>query len=189
LLYSVSNDGGQQLVLADLEGNLTHEVTDYDQKISFSLSPTNDRVAYVVSPANAPTAAFGPLYVVDLANNRTRQLSGEPAMAFFWSPDGSKLAYIVIDDSGEVLRLRWHVWNGATMTSYAPFVPSRTFLQGYITFFDQYARSMSIWSPDSAAFTYAATDEETGSNIWVQSLEASEPVRVSRGVFAAWSPR
>ena len=189
LLYAVGEAGAQQLILSDIEGNLTQEITDFDQNISFGLSPSNDRVAYAITPPGVGTAAFGPLYVVELESNRTRELTSDPVMAFFWSPDGTKLAYLVMDDSGEVLRLRWHVWDGTASKPYAAIVPSRTFLQGYIAFFDQYARSMSIWSPDSTAFAYAAVDDMLGNNIWVQQLDADEPEQVSRGVFVAWSPR
>src|SRR5690606_33840726 len=138
-----------------------------EERITFSLSPNGDRVAYAVTPAGVATAAFGPLYVVELENNRTRELSAAPVMAFFWSPDGTKLAYLVIDESGEVLRLRWQVWDGTTNKGYAAIVPSRIFLQSYLTFFDQYARSMTIWSPDSTAFAYAALDDTLGNNIWI----------------------
>ena len=189
LLYARGETGAQQLILADTDGNLTQEITDFEQQISFNLSPTSDRVAYAVSPANVGTAAFGSLYIVELASNRTRELATEPVMAFFWSPDGTKLAYLVVDNQNEVPRLRWHVWDGTTKKAFAAFVPSRAFLQAYIAFFDQYARSMTLWSPDSNAFAYAAVDETAGNHIWVQQLDRDEPERVSRGVFVAWSPR
>jgi TolB protein len=189
LLYALGEAGRQQLVLTDPEGNLSQEITDFSENISFSLSPTSDRVAYVITPANVGTAAFGPLYVVELDSARTRELSSDPVMAFFWSPDGTKLAYLVTDESGGVLRLRWRVWDGTSNKSYAAIVPSRTFLQAYLAFFDQYARGMTIWSPNSDAFTYAAVDPIMGNNIWVQRLDADEPQRVSRGVYATWSPR
>jgi TolB protein len=165
------------------------EITDYSETISFGLSPTNDRVAYAITPVTVGTAAFGPLYVMELENGATRELSSTPVMAFFWSPDGSKLAYLVTDSSGDVLRLRWYVWDGTASTPYAAIVPSRTFLQSYLVFFDQYARSMSIWAPDSSAFAYAAVDPVQGNTIWVQALDETEPQQVSRGVFVTWSPR
>lgn len=189
LLYALGEPGAQQLVLSDPDGNLTQQITDFDQQISFGLNPTSDRIAYAVSPPNVGTAALGPLYVVELPSLRTRELSSAPVMAFFWSPDGKKLAYLVVDDSAEIVRLRWYVWDGTRSTPYAAIVPTRAFLQAYIAFFDQYARSMTVWSPDSQAFTYAAIDPSLGNNIWVQSLDQAEPIRVGRGVFVAWSPQ
>jgi TolB protein len=189
VLYALGGPGAQQLVLADTDGNLSQEITDYDQKISFSLSPDNTRVAYAVSPRNVATAAFGPLYVVELATSRTRELSSAPVMAFFWSPSGDNLAYLQVDESEAEPRLRWHVWDGTQSTAYAAIVPSRTFLQAHIAFFDQYARSMTIWAPDGSAFAYSAIDPTYGNSIWVQWLDQELPQRLSRGVFVAWSPR
>jgi TolB protein len=189
LLYALGEANQQQLVIADLEGNLTHEITDFNDNITFSLSPTNDRVAYVVTSENVGLNAFGPLYVVDLESAATRELASNPVMAFFWSPDGSKLAYLEMDESEEVLRLRWRVWDGTKSKPYAAIVPSRTFLQAYLAFFDQYTRGMTIWAPDSSAFAYSAVDNSTGNNIWVQRLDAEEPELVSRGVYVTWSPR
>lgn len=189
LLYAVGKQGVQKLILADDKGNQLQEITDYDQSITFSLSPDDMRIAYAVTPSSINIAAFGPLYVVDLAGNRTSEIADKPVLAFFWSPDGAKLAYLVTDDSGSQLRLRWYVWDGKQNTAYAAIVPSQTFMEGYLQFFDQYARGMSIWSPDSTAFAYAAFDDQTGNNIWVQRLDATEPEDVSPGVFVAWSPR
>jgi hypothetical protein len=81
------------------------------------------------------------------------------------------------------------VWDGQENRAYAAIVPSRTFLQAYLLFFDQYARGMTIWSPDSSAFAYAAIDPLGGNNIWVQHLDDDEPQEVSRGIFVSWSPR
>lgn len=189
LLYALGEANQQQLVLADLEGNLTQEITDYSESISFSLSPTDDRVAYAITPIGVGTAAFGPLYVVELETARTRELSSKPALAFFWSPDGEKLAYLVTDESEEIPQLRWVVWDGASNREYEAIVPSRTFLQSYLAFFDQYARGMTLWSPDSTAFAYASVDPLTGNNIWVQYLDEETPQQVSRGVFVSWSPQ
>ena len=110
-------------------------------------------------------------------------------MAFFWSPSGDNLAYLQVDESEAEPRLRWHVWDGTQSTAYAAIVPSRTFLQAHIAFFDQYARSMTIWAPDGLAFAYSAVDATYGNSIWVQWLDQELPQRISRGVFVAWSPR
>jgi TolB protein len=189
LLYALGEAGKQQLVLTDLEGNLIQEITDYSESISFSLNSTNDHVAYAITSVGLGTAAFGPLYVVELDSLRTRELSSEPVMAFFWSPDGEKLAYLATEESDGITRLRWYVWDGTEKRAYDTLVPSRTFLQAHLAFFDQYARGMTLWSPDSSAFAYAAVDSDTGNNIWVQQLNSDTPQQVGRGTFVAWSPR
>jgi TolB protein len=188
-VYALSDAAGQRLVLADVRGGAQQDITDFDDQISFTLSPDGSALAYAVTPAAAGTAAFGPLYVVEMATGRTRELSDTPVLAFFWSPDSRKLAYLALDTERTSFGLRWHVWDGTSTRAYASIVPTRTFLQSYLAFFDQYAQSMRIWSPDSSAFVYAAVAPETGSAIWVQALDASAPAMVGSGVFAAWSPR
>ncbi len=191
-VYAVLDDGGRRrLVVAALDGAIVQEITDYAALISFSLSPAATQLAYVVT--DDPLAGtLGPLYLMELADNSTRQISAEPVLAFFWSPDSQKLAYAVAETERGALRLRWHVWDGERRTAYSAFRPSRTYLQSYLLFFDQYAQSIRFWAPDSTAFTYAgaAADGSGRIGIWVQQLgEGRQPVRVSDGYFSAWSPQ
>lgn len=193
LVFAVSEGDLQKLVITDTAGNRVDEITDYEDRITFSLSPDSGpnrgKLAYVVTGDNSiGTAALGPLYVVDLATKTTREISSRPVIAFFWSPDGGKMAYLTLERASDVVRSRWHVWDGKQSRAYDSILPSAQFLQRYLTFFDQYAQSMRIWSPDSRAFTYAGANEDNLSGVWVQLLDEDEPVLVGRGVFAAWSP-
>jgi TolB protein len=190
LIYAVDDPSGQRLIVADLLGNELNEVTDFDDRITFTQSPNSQRIAYVITSEPISLAAFGPLYVFDAESQRTRELTDRPVIAFFWSPDGEKLAYLVAEEIAESLWLRWYVWNGERTQGYDTIVPSRTFLQRYLAFFDQYAQSMNIWSPDSTAFAYAGVDQAGRRGVWVQEVgEGKEPTLVSRGVFVAWSPK
>lgn len=190
LVYAIDDEGRQRLVMADLEGEIINDLTDFSERITFSLSPDGNQLAYIETESDVGMAALGPLYVVDLATMSTRELSAEPAIAFFWSPDGSKLAYMVAEPTARTaFNFRWNVWDGDTRQAYADFTPSRTFFQSYLSFFDQYAQSMSMWSPDSSAFTYAGSDNGLF-GVWVQELgEDVEPQRVARGVVVSWSPQ
>lgn len=189
IVYALGDGQGQRLVVSDPAGESAINLTDYSDSIAFSLNPTGDQLAYVVTPSGINTAAFGPLYVVDAAGRRTVELAAEPVLAFFWSPDGEKLAYLVVDLTEGTSLLKWMVWDGERRREYARITPTRTFLQSYIAFFDQYARGMTIWSPDSTAFAYAAVTRRGGPQIFVQALDADEPERVAPGVFVSWSPR
>ncbi len=189
LVYAVTEEDRQRLIVTDLEGGLVEEVTDYVDRITFSLSPDGRQVAYVVSESESGMAALGPLFVYELESQQTRELSAVPVIAFYWSPDSQKLAYLTPDSGGQRIDFRWNVWDGKGKTEYADFLPSRTFFQSYLAFFDQYAQSMSIWAPDSSAFTYAGTDRGR-SGIWVQPLgEGERAIPVGPGVVVAWSPR
>lgn len=111
---AVDQDGTNQLILADLAGNVLRQITAYADGISFTVSPTNERLAYTVSDTNTGSPAVGELYVVDINTSRTRELISDPVVAFFWSPDGKKLAYQVVERTEGGIGLRWHVcmeWN------------------------------------------------------------------------------
>lgn len=189
IVYAVEDGLGQNVVIDSAEGGSPSVVTDFDERISFGLSPTGDRLAYVLTPTASQVNTLGPLYVTDIATRRTRELTGGPVWAFFWSPDGAKLAWLAIDQSTGRLWLRWQVWDGAKSTTYARFLPTRVFLERYLAFSDQYAQSMRIWSPDSSRFVYTGTDENERPGVWVQSLEGGAPDWIAAGVFAAWSPQ
>jgi len=192
LFYAISQDGTQYLIGTDLDGEVIHEVTDYDNRITFILSPDGQQLAYVPTDSGAPgMAALGSLYIMDLESGGTREVTDGFVLAFFWSPDSQKVAYLNVELSpnGE-MQLRWNVWDGEENTAYDITMPSRTFLTNYLSYFDQYAQSMTLWSPDSTAFTYAGSNGRGQRGIWVQELgEDKDAKLIYNGVYATWSPR
>ena len=194
LIYAVSDAQTQRLLLADPTGEALGDVTDYDGRISFQLSPDGRQVAYVATDAAVEASTLGPLYVVDAATQQTRELSNRPVIAFYWSPDGQKLAFLTLDAVNGRIGLRWNIWNGRVTRQYAGFFPSQELLENYIPFFDQYAQSHRIWSPQGDAIVFAGTLENGKSGVWVQPVGASEdqqaapPINIGAGVSATWSP-
>jgi len=88
------------------------------------------------------------------------------------------------------MQLRWNVWDGEDNIAYDVTMPSRTFLTSYLSYFDQYAQSMNLWSPDSSAFTYSGSNAKGRRGIWVQALGEDEEAKlIHDGIYAAWSPR
>jgi Tol biopolymer transport system component len=109
-------------------------------------------------------------------------VSDSPALAFFWSPTGERLLVLDLVDSGEA---RWQVWSDGELEEVVRFELEPSFARDLLPFFDQYAQSMSLWSPDGSAFAFPGSiDGEAG--IWVQKL-GEEPTRVSAGTWVAWS--
>ena len=191
IIYAINQGAERALVLSDTEGKELQEVTTYSDKIVFSASPTSRYFAYTTQdPASLQNSASG-LYIVDIETMKTQEVSSEASLGFIWSPDGKKLAFMQIDEINNEPRVRWYIWKAADglVTEYDAFVPSRTFLQSYLPFFDQYVQSMTMWSPDSSAFVYAGNGSEGGSSIWVQYIEDKEAIEVGSGVFATWSPK
>jgi TolB protein len=189
LLFAVADERNRRLVVSDAVGAQQRELTDFDERISAAMSPDATQVAYALTPDVASANTLGPLYVTDIATLRTKQLSARPVWAFEWSPDGTRLAWLAAERLDGAFWMRWNVWDGETTKSYAPFLPSRTYLNDYLTYSDQYAQSTRLWSPDSTAIAYAGKDRNERRGIWVQQLDASEPEWVSGGVMVTWSPR
>ncbi|MCS6825320.1 MAG: hypothetical protein NZ553_01770 [Caldilinea sp.] len=189
LIYAVA-DGRQRLIVADRAGRELVELTDYTGRIAFSLSPDGAQMAYVVTNDALRWSVFGPLYVVDVETLRTREVTDDPVLAFYWSPDGRRLAYLTLEFVDGRLGLRWHVWEGRRVARYAFFLPFSIFVENYLPFFDQYAQSHRIWSPAGDAFVFAGALQDGRSGVWVQDVIAGgEPRLLGPGVIASYSPR
>lgn len=190
LVYATADATRQRLIVTDVAGVELQELTDYPGRISFSLSGDGAQLAYIVTAPGSASSTLGPLYTVEIDTLRTREVTANPVLAFYWSPSGDKLAYLGVEVIAGRLGLRWYVWDGRTSTPYAGFLPSRTFLEGYLPFFDQYAQSHRIWSADGSAFVFTGTLADGRSGVWVQEVKADvAPRLIGPGAFAVWSPR
>ena len=125
-----------------------------------------------------------------------------PVLAFFWSPDGTKIALVTLSERQSALS--WALYNVETneRMRLVDFVPSAEQLTMF-QFFDQYAYSHSIWSPDSASIVFAGdlvTDSVTASSeshpghasfhIVVVDVEpVAEAHVIGEGIMGFWSPR
>jgi Tol biopolymer transport system component len=205
LVYPVRRADGDHLVLrtpGTTDDQSERDLLDYEGHISFVVAPHQPKVALTLSPPTAGATSFGTLYVVDYAGDTPvlASVHDGPVMACWWSPDGTRLLYLVADVTGSARPIptqaaprqfwaTWHVWDGKDSVTLARFAPSQTFLGEYLPFADQYAQSMTLWSPDSRSFCYAGHGEERHDGIYVQDVDAaSPPKRIADGVYAAWSP-
>lgn len=128
--------------------------------------------------------------VVDLATGREERVSTDLAAAWYWSPDGSRLAVLepVYDGDGPI-SFRWRVWDGSSDLLTPTFTASLPLLQETTPFFSQYAQSWSMWSPDGSAFAFPIDLPGAANTIVVQPADAElPPFAVGRGTFVAWSP-
>ena len=126
------------------------------------------------------------LAVVGLNDGLVEIVATGGIAAFFWDATGRRLLYLEIFDAASS-QLAWHVWEDGQVVDFPPFIPNPTWWVSFAPFFDQYAQSMSLWSPDASAFAYPGrVGDETG--VWVQHLDQPGPVRVSSGSWVAWRP-
>jgi TolB protein len=177
--------------------------------------PSGDELAFI-SPATAEGRNrflfFGPLRLFNAQSGTLRTLTNDTVVAFFWAPDGQKIAFFTIAGSGQqqVARasgarfairpdiqgqedeFRLSLWlaypQSGEVQHMLDFRPTTLFLNQFLPFFDQYAHSHQLWSPDSSALVLPVA-EEAQSQIYVISAEGPEIEAIAAGSIAFWSPR
>jgi Tol biopolymer transport system component len=209
--YLFARDGGSgpdELMLAR-DGNETTLVT-YTGRIAFAWSPDGTRVAYSVS--NNAEPHYASLTVIDADGSHPRKRVDVDHVAYFWSPDGKHIAFLTtrraspdvigqapsklaaprIEQSEVNVELAWHVVDVETGKSIdvAFFRPTGHFMFT-ISFFDQYAQSITFWSPDSHYLLFAGRPLGQRSAVYRvdATVEAGQATRVGPGEFAVWSWR
>lgn len=183
---SVIEDGAEQILVSDLDG-----------VVAFAWSPDGKRVAYVDDR--------GPLVVVDsMSGEVISQTVIGGVVSFFWSPDSRKLAYItpaVPPDSATAksglaaaqvqrdISLAWSVLDVDTgdVTRYDAFTPTQEMVYMF-AYFDQFAQSHRVWSPDSRYLTYGASINDSPSiQILDTNVDDAVPRSVAGGTLPIWS--
>lgn len=202
LLLGVSNEANTDLVVADGD-SLTTLVSGQSRPLWFAWSPDGSQVAYI--------DRNGPLLVLDAATGEVVARSPvEGVIAFFWSPNGEHIAYITLStvepggfnayEPGEIKVLAqqqpaptgiaWSVLDIADGANrrYGSFVPSNEFIY-LLTYFDQFAQSHRVWSPNSRQIVYAEVTPEGRRVIDVldTTQDISVPLVIADGRIAIWS--
>jgi TolB protein len=178
---------GETGSLGEVRGRTIFSATRDGSRIAVSSFSDQDGVSIAARPGRlTQTEQVLPanrLIVLDVESGEWKTVTTEPVAAFFWSPNGSRL--LVLGRGDLELSVEWSVWDGQ-LTGYGSFVPSPSFIQNLVPFFDQYAQSFTLWSPDGGSFAYpAATDGDPG--IWIQKVEGGDPTRVGNGSWVSWS--
>ena len=174
---------------------------------AFLWSPSGDFLALAGSTRVVSYLGLSLLVYRDLALFSEREmvqtiLIQDNVMAYFWSPDGSRLAYVAPSEEAGVLR--WTVLNVVNgerwpLVDFIPSIDQLTIFQ----FFDQYAYSHSPWSPDSRSLVFAGklADETVpvsatfgvarqGSNIIVVGTDPDPLTQtIAEGLLGFWSPQ
>lgn len=192
-------------------------LVNYQSIINFVWSPDGQNIAY--STFDEDLAQFDVLTIVDPESGASSTFTTGGHLAYFWSPDSTRIAYLtvretssdeVFDQSPQTARqvtgllaprvaqdgARFElVWNVAdissgqiaTLVSFAPG-PQFAFV---IPYFDQYAQSVTFWSPDSRYLLLAGSPSGRESAIYrvdtLAALESERLARIGPGQFAIWS--
>lgn len=135
------------------------------------------------------------LVVFDLETGSLETVTEDPVLAWEWSPDSTKLAWLR-PESGGGRAARWRFWSvtgeqpAGDLTTPVVTISSKEALN-YLPFFAQYTQSVNRWSPDSSAFAIAGTIDPTvgppRAGIWIHLVDQpARPVRVAEGDFVTW---
>ena len=123
----------------------------------------------------------------------------EDVIAFFWSPDSASLAYVTSPNPLGVMSWRIMEVGSGTRRSLVDFIPSLDQLTMF-QFFDQYAYSHALWSPDSSSLVFAgvlpdgllpvSSRQPTTPRIIVLGVGESPTVdEIAEGFLGFWSWR
>ena len=193
----------QQLILTDSTGRVQHALLDFEGTIAFDWAPKGDYAAYLTADAGRQTLV-GELTFLDLRKPEEPKhirIEAEDVMGFFWAPDGKKLAYFVpvmLSEAAEgeqqtaentrfLLELHIAELKSGDTERIAAFQPTETFLNIF-PFFDQYQRSVTIWSPDSRNLVISAMANESTQGLFIVPASGDfEPRFLAEGRLGFWS--
>lgn len=189
---------GESVVLAsDPDGQHPRPLLTRDGLLAIVAEPgAGPRVAVSHAPRGEGTPYQG-IDVVDVETGVVTRVSDQPCLAFFWSPRGDWLLQAQVDADNNCIH--WHrvEVDGSAAVHLASFWPTRDLLF-FLHFFDQYALSHSLLSPDGARLVYAGYPAGEGQadlsmppRIWVKDVTdpARPPIEIARGSFAVYAPR
>jgi TolB protein len=144
-------------------------------------APNSDQIAYSILGLES----YGPLKLIDGAGGTARTLSHQDdhVTAFFWSPDGTQIAYLTYADAYDHEGPRtWHIVDvtSGAIRDLGTFTPSAAFV-GLQDFFDAYTFSFSPWAPDGARLAYGAND-----GVYIIDTAAGSATKQTDGVLGMW---
>ncbi|MBK8984795.1 MAG: PD40 domain-containing protein [Chloroflexi bacterium] len=205
-------DGTSWLVVTDQQSG-DRWLERHAGMVALGWSPVGDKLAFTSSIRERSATFWGPLRLFDAASGETRLLSAATVLGFFWSPDGRYLATISTGGSNNDFgtnaanagdgrrpilakpnpQAEAHPFNLTVINvetgeekQLLNFTPSALFISQFLPFFDQYALSHRIWSPNSDAVVLAVL-EEGRSQIKVVPTDGRSIITLGRGDMPFWS--
>jgi TolB protein len=170
------------LRLIDLEDGDSRQLVS-ETVLAFFWSPDGRAIAYLTLENLQRPFEFDDAPVARSIEEPLSQLPGAAAKAALLAKSRSQ------DD--EALRIGLglsivDVESGDT-SLLTVFEPSTVFLNQFLPFFDQYALSHRLWSPDSNALVMPMENAEGSNFIVVVPVDGSDPYAIAPGVAAFWS--
>jgi TolB protein len=199
LVGVTTTDGSTDLMIVGAEEPITL-AANLTTFVSYNWSPDGNHVAYREASRNG----FGPVMVLDALTGETiARSTSTGAIAFFWSPDSQQVAYLTLASAGgtfsashlqaqgptQPVGIAWSILDVSSgeVRQYGQFFPTQETLY-LMQFFDQFAQSHRIWSPDSRHLLYSeVTTSGPVINLLDTAQRGSVPISVAEGVIGIWS--
>lgn len=209
ILLTRLQDGQQEIILTDSTGKYEKTLGTFKLNTAFGWSSDSKRVAFIEGKQTMQAGAIGDLKIVDLETSKTIS-AAENVVAFYWSPNGQKLAYFIpklANDSSSssssgsgstssgsgsaspTLLLELDMFDVATGKSNKLFTyqPTDPFVS-LLPYFDQYHQSNTIWSPDNNNLVLSFIDNQGTPGIAIVAASGQmEPRILTQGLLAFWS--
>lgn len=208
-----TGDGTSRLVVDDSETG-QQWTQRHTGMVALGWSPAGNKLAFSNGLSDRMTTFWGPLRLLDAETGEATILSDNTVLAFFWSPDGRYLATIHTDEDNhsfgviagrkengrpiplarlntqrqiQQFRLTIIPVETGELREVAVFAPTRLFVGQFLPFFDQYALSHRLWSPDSSAVVLPVIENGV-SRVKVFPINGEPPLDLGRGEMPFWSP-
>ena len=189
-------NGLQRLVAINLKDRSAKMLTEFYGLAAAAWRPGFAQVGLARQTIRS-TGFYSGLWLVDYETREEVQLTDDPALAFYWSPDGSKVAYVTPSEGAEgSLRFCVVGVESGDKVYLSDFVPSQEQLIHFM-YFDQYAQSHPVWSPDSRSLLafgqpgYHITrsplpSDESNRAILLDATGGEEPRDLAGGFIGCW---
>ncbi len=151
LAYALPEDGGAVIMKAKFQGTGGVEVARFAGGVALGFRPGTQELT-VAMTADPSTGGFDELWSIDLGRDGapSRKLARGPFVSFLWAPTADRLAVVAPAFSGDGRYvIRSLSPEGKAIAASEPFLPSEDY-RIYLAFFDQYANSHSLWTPDGS---------------------------------------
>ena len=196
-IFSDVGDERQALLIAEVGDGGVKALTEVDGAGAFAWRPDGNAVG-LVRYLDRQSGYYAGLWLLETEGPGERGVTDDRVMCFFWSPDGSKIAYITPSEDAEG-SVRWAVLEVDTesVRYLADFRPTQEQLTTFM-FFDQYGQSHSPWSPDGRFLVFSGSlgyqiernplPEGPSTGVLVAPVEDEDPPRqIAGGVVGFWS--
>ena len=145
-------DGQEQLIAREIAGGEETPLWPVSSDAIFGWSPTDPDLIAASVRSSLTAFDYDGLALFDVSTGARRVVYEGELFAFWWSPDGKRIALVV----GGQAFFQWKVVavESEEVTELTEFRPASDFVT-YLQFFDQFTRSHKVWSEDSTSIVFA----------------------------------